>query len=131
MNVALLIMDVAGLIVCGGFALAACYVGGKADEELEKFIREMKEKEHSMSAKNTIYTRDEAARIVELFEEVLARYDIVVPSPEDDEREEDNAATLYGSVYYDLLDDVEGILIDNLKRASESNVECYRFSGNV
>lgn len=78
-----------------------------------------------------IYTRDEAARIVELFEEVLERYSIVVPSPEDDEREEDNAATLYGSVYYELLDGVEGILIDNLNQASESNVECYRFSGNV
>lgn len=45
MNVALLWVAVAGLIVCSGFALPACYVGGKADEELEKFIRELREDE--------------------------------------------------------------------------------------
>lgn len=43
MNVALLWVAVAGLIVCCGFVLAACYVGGKADEELEEFIRELRE----------------------------------------------------------------------------------------
>ena len=35
----------------------------------------------------TIYTRDEAMLIVEMFEDVLDTYNIKVPSPEDDERE--------------------------------------------
>ena len=52
----------------------------------------------------TIYTRDEAMLIVEMFEDVLDTYNIKVPSPEDDEREPDNEAKLYGSVYSDLLD---------------------------
>lgn len=47
----------------------------------------------------TIYTRDEAMLIVEMFEDVLDTYNIKVPSPEDDEREPDNEAKLYGSVY--------------------------------
>ena len=35
----------------------------------------------------TIYTRDEAMLIVEMFEDVLDTYNIKVPSPEDDERD--------------------------------------------
>ena len=52
---------------------------------------------------DAIYTRDEAVLIVEMFENVLDTYNIKVPSPEDDEREPDNEAKLYGSVYSDLL----------------------------
>ena len=33
-----------------------------------------------------IYTRDEAADIVEMFEKILLDNDISIPSPEDDER---------------------------------------------
>ena len=47
-----------------------------------------------------IYTRNEAALIVELFDDLLAGNGIKVPSPEDDQREADNEAALYGSVYY-------------------------------
>ena len=75
-----------------------------------------------------IYTHDEAAKIVDLFEEILDRYEIRVPSPEDDEREEDNSAKLYGSVYSDLLEDVEYNLISIIERvkAGDKVVE-YEF----
>lgn len=46
---------------------------------------------------NKIFTRDEAMQIIELFEDILSEYNIKVPSPEDDEREPDNDAGLYGS----------------------------------
>ncbi len=64
-----------------------------------------------------IYTHNEAAEIVDLFEEILDYYGIRVPSPEDDEREEDNSAKLYGSVYSDLLDNVEDRLVSIIERA--------------
>ena len=80
---------------------------------------------------NRIYTHDEAARIVELFEDLLDKHDITVPSPDDDQREPENDARLYGIVYADLLDEVENILINLLSK----NVDFYdvitgEFSGN-
>lgn len=65
-----------------------------------------------------IYTHDEAALIVELFEGILDAHNIKIPSPEDDEREPDNEAKLYGSVYSGLLDAVENSIIDLLGRHS-------------
>ena len=41
-----------------------------------------------------IYTHNEAAEIVDLFEDVLDRYGIRVPFPEDDDCEEDDSANL-------------------------------------
>ena len=58
-----------------------------------------------------IYTRDEAAKIVEMFENILVENGISVPSPEDD----DNLG-LYGSVYSDLLDGVEDTLVKIILR---------------
>lgn len=79
-----------------------------------------------------IYTRDEAMLIVEMFENVLDTYNIKVPSPEDDERELDNEAKLYGSVYSDLLDNVEESLIDLLDRHKKYTVIVTdEFSGTV
>lgn len=79
-----------------------------------------------------IYTRDEAMLIVEMFENVLDTYNIKVPSPEDDEREPDNEAKLYGSVYSDLLDNVEESLIDPLDRHKKHTVIVTdEFSGTV
>lgn len=79
-----------------------------------------------------IYTHDEAMLIVEMFDDILSRYDIKVPSPEDDEREPDNDAGLYGSTYSDLLDGVEDKLIEILERHT-LNTEVIRdeFSGMV
>lgn len=71
---------------------------------------------------NKIYTHDESAQIIELFELVLCNYGIKVPSPEDDERESDNEAVLYGSVYSELLDDVEAHLIKLLNRHNDTTV---------
>lgn len=81
---------------------------------------------------SSIYTHDEAARIVDLFEAVLDVYDIIIPSPEDDEREPDNEAKLYGSVYSGLLDSVEEHII-NLLQTHRLGVKIikYEFSGNV
>ena len=79
---------------------------------------------------NAIYTHDEAARIVELFEDVLDEYGIKVPSPEDDEREPDNEAKLYGSVYWGLMDGVEERVIELLRaHKPDAAVVSYEFSG--
>lgn len=84
-----------------------------------------------------IYTRDEAARIVEMFENILVENEISIPSPEDDRDPDDNLG-LYGSVYSDLLDEVEGALVriiirrgphgDHIKDLNE--VIAGEFSGN-
>lgn len=58
-----------------------------------------------------IYTRDEAMAIVELFENVLDRYNITVPSDEDDDRDPETSARLFGSTYYELVDAVEYNLV--------------------
>lgn len=80
----------------------------------------------------TIYTHDEAMLIVEMFEDVLDTYNIKVPSPEDDEREPDNEAKLYGSVYSDLLDDVEASLIALLDRHKKHiAIVTNEFSGTI
>ena len=78
-----------------------------------------------------IYTHDEAARIIDKFEDVLSRYDIRVPSPDDDEREPDNDVGLYGSTYAELLDDIEEILVEILNRKGAGcDVVTYVFSGD-
>lgn len=77
-----------------------------------------------------IFTHDVAAEIVEAFEDVLSKYDIRVPSPEDDEREPDNMVGLYGSTYSDLLDAVESIVIEILKKKTpETKIVEGEFSG--
>ena len=81
---------------------------------------------------NKIYTHDEAMLIVELFEDILTQHNIKVPSPEDDEREPDNNAALYGSIYSDLLDSVEDKLIEILERHTlNTKVIRDEFSGTV
>lgn len=82
--------------------------------------------------KSTIYTRDEAALIVEMFERILDVHGIKIPSPEDDERDPDNEAKLYGSVYSDLLDDVENSIIDLLCACKQgAEIVGNKFSGYV
>lgn len=79
-----------------------------------------------------IYTHDEAALILELFENLLAAYAVRLPSPEDNQREADNSAALYGSVYADLLDTVESRLIDLLNRCQRGEeVVRNAYSGNT
>lgn len=82
--------------------------------------------------KKPIYTHDEAALIVEEFEAALDKYGIRLPSPEDEERGEDNTAALYGSTYADLLDSVESALIDLLNRHSaDAQIVPHEFSGRI
>lgn len=82
--------------------------------------------------KNVIYTHDIAMQILEEFEQVLMAYGISVPSPEDDERAEEDMTGLYGSTYSDLLDAVEGIVIDTIeKRDNHTKIVKYEFSGTV
>lgn len=88
--------------------------------------------EANASQSDAIYTRDEAVLIVEMFESVLDTYNIKVPSPEDDEREPDNEAKLYGSVYSDLLDNVEASLIELLEKHDENTeIVTDEFSGTI
>ena len=69
-----------------------------------------------------IYTLNEAEQIVELFEDVLDRAGITVPSDEDDERTENNEARLYGMVYHELLAEVENHLILMLNEDTDAEV---------
>lgn len=73
------------------------------------------------------YSRNIAADIVELFEDVLDEYGITVPSPEDNEKDVGNEARLYGSVYWDLLDKVEGEIIYAVIRSKRSHLVPYIF----
>lgn len=85
-----------------------------------------------MENDKAIYTRDIAAKIVERFEYILSQYDIHIPSPEDDDRDEDDMVGLYGSTYYDLLDDVEGDVIEVINDVREKiEIIPYTFSGRV
>ena len=78
----------------------------------------------------TIYTHDEASKIIDEFEDILSRYNIHIPSPEDDQREEDNMVGLYGSTYSDLLDNIEERLIVLLaKHTTTTELISYEYSG--
>lgn len=81
---------------------------------------------------NSIYTHDEAALIVDFFENILDEYNIKIPSPEDDEREPDNDAKLYGSVYSRVLDEVEGRIYELLHQHTDDTVIVVgEFSGTI
>ena len=62
-----------------------------------------------------IYTQQIAADIAEEIDNVLDSYDITVPSPEDDQRDELDGARLYGSVYWDIVSSIEEYLIYTIK----------------
>lgn len=64
----------------------------------------------------SVFTHDEAARIVEAFEDVLEKYDVTLPSGDDDGKDETNTARLYGDTYSELLDYVEYVLVEVLDK---------------
>lgn len=79
-----------------------------------------------------IYTHDEAMFILDMFEDVLSKYDISVPSDEDDEREGSNMIGLYGSTYSDLFDKVEEKICSLLARCRRGEeITEGKFSGSV
>lgn len=63
-----------------------------------------------------VYIMNETADILDMFDDMLADNGIKVPSPEDDERGEDNEAALYGSVYWTLFERLESTLIDIVEK---------------
>lgn len=69
-----------------------------------------------------IYTRNHAAEIMEMFDDMLTEHGIKVPSEEDDQRGADNDAALYGMVYFNLLDAVERVIADAANRAKQEDV---------
>lgn len=84
-----------------------------------------------MSEESTIYTHQEAANIVELFEDVLTTYGIDIPSPEDeDDRDPETSAHLYGMTYFNLVDEVEKALMSLLdKHQPSTKIVNYTFNG--
>lgn len=77
-----------------------------------------------------IYTLDAASHIIEFFEDILGKHGIKVPSPEDDQREEENDAVFYGSVYGELSDQIEAFLVELLERRTTADVVSGIYSGN-
>lgn len=63
--------------------------------------------------------RSYAHSIVELFENVLDEKDITISSVDDDQKEPDNCARLYGMEYATLEDAVAGVLQGFGKRILE------------
>lgn len=63
-----------------------------------------------------VYIMNETADILDMFDDMLVDNGIKVPSPEDDEREEDNEAALYGSVYWTLFERLENALLDIVEK---------------
>lgn len=62
----------------------------------------------------TVSSRNIAAEIVEEFERVLDKYNIDVPSGDEDDGNE-NRASLYGMTYFNLLDEVESMVAQALR----------------
>lgn len=65
--------------------------------------------------------RPYAMEICELFEDLLDEHDITIPDEDDEQREPDNTARLYGMTYAKLEDEVVGMLC---KFASEIDPRC-------
>lgn len=71
--------------------------------------------ENRKTKKNTIKkgkNRELAIRIIDVFEELLQKYEIKIPSEERENREDE--ACIYGCNYYELEDDILEILNENL-----------------
>ena len=62
-----------------------------------------------------IHTHNVAAEIIECFEDVLNKCGIMIP--DEDRNGDESEACIYGTTYYNLLEDVESILIDLLTKA--------------
>ena len=63
-----------------------------------------------------VYIMNETADILDMFDDMLVDNGIKVPSPEDDERGENNEAALYGSVYWTLFERLENALLDIVEK---------------
>ena len=70
-----------------------------------------------MSRDNEIYPRSIAEAVVEIFEDVLDANGILVP--DDTRRGDEREACLYGNAYFRVLDQVETLVLESLKRVAE------------
>lgn len=88
-----------------------------------------------MSDKNLkngyVYTHDEAAKILDKIDDVLVKYDIRVPSPEDED-DDRHETGLHGSTYDELFNYVEDRLKAIIKVVQTGNYVIIpdKFSGN-
>lgn len=94
----------------------------------EKYFNAIKKHGRRKAEKREVlFTRMEAADILDLFEDILDKYNITVPSPEDADRDPGNQARLYGSVYWDLLDSIEGRIVYCINKSERAEVITDRF----
>ena len=63
-----------------------------------------------------VYTHDLAAVCIEEFENLLESQNITLSSPEDTEKDPENKASIYGSTYSTLLENIENILITTCEK---------------
>lgn len=71
-----------------------------------------------------LYTKNVALDIVLMFDELLDKHGIKIPSPEDGDDydiNDEERAPLYGSVFDELLNSVEDVVKDAVIKAVESN----------
>lgn len=62
---------------------------------------------------NTVYTHDEASRIIVMFEDLLEVNDMKIPSVDDGidyEIDDEERSPIYGTEYSNLQDEIEGLL---------------------
>ncbi len=64
-----------------------------------------------------IYTHNITADIMDIFDDALGQLDITVPSPEDAQKDDNNDAVLYGSVYANIFEEIESYLTTVLNDA--------------
>lgn len=82
-------------------------------------------------SKKIIYTHDIAAGIVDKFEDVLVENNISVPSPDDDDRSDEDKLGLYGLTYHRLVEEVEAELVELIAKARNSNEDVYDVISDV
>ena len=70
-----------------------------------------------------IYTHNVATDIVEVFEDLLDKNNITIP--DEDRTGDEGEARLYGMTYSNVIDAVEEILIEMLKKAPDAKVVSY------
>lgn len=98
-------------------------------------VKELKvpEKLPGYSVDGKLYTHDIAANVTDLFEDLLADKGIVVPCASEDEEKDredtEDAASLYGSEYSDLIDEVENLICEALDAYDDEYIR-DEFSGN-
>lgn len=72
--------------------------------------------ERYISDSKPVYTREVAKDIVELFEDLLDKYDIDIPDEDREGYGSDDQARLFGTTWDTLVTDVECMIIELMER---------------